>query len=363
MTPAVGPSSDQLLVLRADASGSMGTGHLMRLLALGQAWIDAGGRVVGLVADAPEPLAARLAATGIEVRWLPASHPDSRDGNTVREEMTEPMTVLAVDSPAVDAAYLDGLAGLADRVLVVDDMAALARYPVALVLNQNAHADRSAYPQGPGPRYLLGLRFAMLRREFRARPPSRIVPGRARHLLVTFGGADPFGMTLRTVRALGRLPKSDRDGLEVRVIVGAANQDAAAIHAAAAASALAVTLELTVDDMPSRMAWADCALVSGGTTVWELARAGCPALVVETGPSEALLAGGLARVGLSERLGPASRLDDEALMAAAARRLADADWRSEQARLGPRLVDGHGAERVVDELARLRHARRRTAQG
>ena len=33
------------LVIRADANGSVGTGHLMRCLALGQVWRDHGGQV------------------------------------------------------------------------------------------------------------------------------------------------------------------------------------------------------------------------------------------------------------------------------------------------------------------------------
>jgi len=34
----------QPLLIRADADTQIGTGHLMRCLALGQAWQDAGGR-------------------------------------------------------------------------------------------------------------------------------------------------------------------------------------------------------------------------------------------------------------------------------------------------------------------------------
>jgi UDP-2,4-diacetamido-2,4,6-trideoxy-beta-L-altropyranose hydrolase len=338
----------RLLVLRPDASPSIGTGHLMRLLALGQAWLDGGGRVRVLAGDAPGPLLDRLRTEGFAVD--PASDVDRPDPRLREILAADPDARAVIDSPRIGVPDLAALAGVADRVLVMDDMAALPHYPVAWVVNQNAHADRAAYPAESGPRYLLGLPYVLLRREFRRTWRARTIAARARHLLVAFGGADPGGMTYRAVHALDRLPAALRRDLEVRVVVGVANPAGGALEQAVAASSIAIALERDVRDMAGQMAWADLALSSGGTTVWELARSGCPTLVVETAPSEVLLAKGLARVGLFDRLGPAAALDDGVIATAIARRIDDARWRSEMAILGPSLVDGQGGARVIDAL-------------
>jgi spore coat polysaccharide biosynthesis predicted glycosyltransferase SpsG len=193
----------------------------------------------------------------------------------------------------------------------------------------------------------------MLRREFREPVAPRRVPDRVRRVLVTFGGADAPGMTRRTIQAIERVDPSLAHDLEVDVVIGAANADALSIERAAAASPLAISVARAVDDMPSRMAASDLGIVSGGTTVWELAHIGCPALVVETAPAEAFLVRGLETVGLFDRLGPAAQLADDTLVAAIARRLGDVDWRVAMAALGPRLVDGQGADRVVTALRTL----------
>ena len=250
-----------MLVLRADAGSAIGTGHVMRLLALGQAWLDDGGAAQFLVAEAPDWLTTRFDREGIEVRRINAAHPNPADSEAVVAALAaDPDARAVVDGLHVDEAYLDALAPVKNRVLAVDDMANLTRYPVAMVLNQNAHADRTSYPDG-ATRYLLGLGYTLLRREFRADPPARTVPPRARHLLVTFGGADPTGMTLRTIEALAELGVAGRD-LDVVAVAGAANPAAARLEAAAAGSPVPVTLERSVEDMASRMTWADLAVMS-----------------------------------------------------------------------------------------------------
>ena len=152
-----------------------------------------------------------------------------------------------------------------------------------------------------------GLRYVLLRREFRTPSQSRTVATRARRLLVAFGGADPVGMTLRTTVALENLSPALRRDLHVRIVVGAANPAWAALEGAASKSSIKVTLEREVGDMSALMKWADLAVSSGGITIWELAKSGCPTLVIETSPAERLLARGLGRVGLFDPLGDAER--------------------------------------------------------
>jgi spore coat polysaccharide biosynthesis predicted glycosyltransferase SpsG len=320
----------------------------MRLLALGQAWVDGGGHVEALI-RAPDALVARYRQERFAVLGDDeVTHGlDDRLAHLLRED---PKAVAAIDRADLGVDDLRGLGDGARRTLAIDDLASLPEYPIGIVLNQNAHADAARY-QGVRRR-LMGLRFVLLRREFRS-VPGRTVRQDGRRLLVTFGGGDPTGMTPRTLEAIGALPADVRDRLEVRAIGGAATHAADEIAAIAAASPMSVTVEQAVDDMVAEMTWADLAITSGGLTVWELARTGCPALVVATVPAEVALTAGLEAVDLFDRLGHGPEVDQGRLTTAIGARLGDVAWRARSARRGQELVDGLGAERVVAALAAL----------
>ncbi|HEX5241067.1 MAG TPA: hypothetical protein VFW20_08720 [Candidatus Limnocylindrales bacterium] len=331
----------------------------MRALAVAQAWIAAGGSVSWLAADAPDALASRATAAGASVERLDVASPGSpEDADVLAERMVSRPTARAiVDGLQFDDGYLSRLEPVASRVLLVDDMAMLASYPVGWVLNQNAHAARASYPAASPARFLLGLRYVALRPEFWPAPPERSFPPIARKVLVTFGGADPTSMALRTVDDLRALPPSVRRDVHVRVLVGAASTDAPTLHARTRSAMVDLGYRLEVgsatSEMPAEMAWADLAIVSGGTTVWELARMGTPALVIETVPPELDLVRGLHRVGLFESLGWHADLLPGTMATAVSRTMTDLEWRRRMSGLGRSLVDGQGARRVVTALSSI----------
>src|SRR3990172_7697964 len=67
------------MVLRADAGPGIGVGHLFRCLALGQAWLDAGGHVIVVTATRERAHLARLRREGFETRRIKAIFPDPSD--------------------------------------------------------------------------------------------------------------------------------------------------------------------------------------------------------------------------------------------------------------------------------------------
>jgi len=75
----------QTLIFRADASIAMGTGHVMRCLALGQAWRDAGGSCVFAMRESTLDIAKRLQREGMEVISISVAESANQDASIVGE--------------------------------------------------------------------------------------------------------------------------------------------------------------------------------------------------------------------------------------------------------------------------------------
>lgn len=340
------------VLLRADGDELSGTGHVMRMLALAQAVVDGGGEARLASARLAPGLETRLAQEALPVQHLsvtPGGKDDSQASLAAARELGADW--IAADGYAFGPGFQRGVSAAGRRLLLVDDFGHGRPYTAELVLDQNPgateglHAGRSART-----RLLLGGAFTLLRREFRttAAPcePAPLPP-RAHRVLVTLGGADPVDATSRVVAALRGLRDPE---LRVRVVIGPGNPRARALSAACDDP----RFELLVahPDMPGLMRWAELAVSAAGTTAYELATMGVPALLILLADNQRVVETGMAgpggpcaSLGFHDRLAPAAIAGAvEALCADPGRRAAMRD-------AGRRCIDGRGALRVRDAMA------------
>lgn len=341
------------LLIRADADASIGTGHVMRCLALGQHVQEQGGNVMFAVAHLPSTLEKRLQREGIAVRRTdaaPGSAEDARGAVRLAEETGGEWIV--IDGYALGATYQRRLQESGARILAWDDYGHADHYYADLVLNQNISADRSLYGDRElHTRLLLGTEYAVLRREFRDRREARDreQPDVARRLLVTLGGGDPDNVTATVLEALNA---PDVPDLDVRVVVGSASPHEAAVREASRRSRQDVTVLRNVGGIAGLMGWADAAVSAGGSTCWELTFFGVPNVVIVASENQRAIAEGLARAGASINVGSHADLTGPALSARLADLLHDCVQRTAIAERGRKLVDGRGGHRVLERMRR-----------
>jgi UDP-2,4-diacetamido-2,4,6-trideoxy-beta-L-altropyranose hydrolase len=334
------------LLIRADANAAIGTGHVMRCLALAQGWQDAGGTAVLAVAELPEALEKRLTAEQVEVVRLQAVPGTEWDATELAGlAVTRKANWVAVDGERFDPQYFETLKNSRCKTLWLDDFGSATVHACDLILNQNPGATRKSYPWfHDDSRLLLGTRYVMLRTEFRIAKPAGKTSKAAANLLVTFGGSDPDNLTERVLRVIAANPP----GVNVTVIVGSANPRLPTLRSLALSSG--VTVLTDPSNMPALMMESDLAVIAAGGTLWELLYCGCAAMSYSRNSVQASVIAQLAAAGAIENLGSADAFDAAGLCARIRYLAGSATEREKMQAAGRRIVDGEGVSRVVRAL-------------
>lgn len=344
------------LLIRADADDRIGTGHVMRCLAIAQAWQDGGGETHFAVARDIVGLRKRLEHETCELHPLdspPGSVSDAQETCSLAQSLQAGWII--VDGYHFDDSFQVWLKDSGRQFVLIDDHAHCQNYYADLVVNQNLHARESLYPRrDKNTRLLLGSKYALLRREFREWSNARRkIPRIARRILVTFGGSDPDNVTLRSFEALRMIASAKGlPHVEVVVVLGPGNRYADEIRSASADLKVSLEIVQNVSDMPQLMAWADLALGAGGSTCWERCLLSLPSLIVVLAENQREIAASLEEQQCAVDLGWYQEVSAKVIAEQVITLALDQERRRAMAKAARELVDGRGALRLVDELQR-----------
>src|SRR5215218_2699418 len=156
------------VLLRADASTRMGTGHVVRCLTLGRELL-ARGWAVNMTGHVPEGLATTVRDAGVEPHLMPLDLHVGDEPAWLEAHRLLVGGVVVVDSYRIGQTWHRRVAASGCRLTAIDDLASVPM-DVDLLVNQNLGATPERYRNlvPTGARVLVGPRFALVRPEFAA---------------------------------------------------------------------------------------------------------------------------------------------------------------------------------------------------
>lgn len=354
-------------VFRVDASTEIGSGHLMRCLALAGA-LRAGGaecsflcRSAGLGALADRIVAAGhalllLSQNEIAVdsdgpphaAWLPGGQRNDADACLAMLTGRRHADWLIVDHYALDHRWQSMMRGATSRIMVIDDLADRP-HDCDLLLDQNLIDDMQGRYDGLLPAAcvrLLGPRYALLREEFvrQTEPVERTTPEVPR-LLIMFGGADSQNLTRRAVERLVSIAWPG----DVDVVAGPLYGELASLQTAVSRLTRGY-LHAPANNIAELMRRAELALGSPGVASWERCACALPAITIAQADNQEGVGRTLGEAGANFYLGRAESVTDDALIAALRTWLANDSARKAMSRAAAAVCDGDGLRRVVAKL-------------
>ena len=343
------------LIVRADSSVDIGTGHIMRCIALAQAWQDQGGDVTFLSYCDSKVLRQHIIDEGFDFVPIKNPHPNPCDLRQIlttlkqlKTQNSKLKTWLVVDGYHFTPDYQKAIRENGYKLLVIDDIAHLDHYHADILLNQNIHASSLRYSCDSDTVKLLGSKYVLLRREFlKYKDWKRKIPGKAKKILVTMGGGDPDNVTVKVIRALNSLNDPD---LEVKIVAGPANPNIDALNNALLSAQCSMHIVHNVKGMPELMAWADIAVSAGGSTCWEMCLMGLPMILIVTADNQEGSVDGLYKAGAANSLGWFSEVSVLNISRSLNCIFHDHRMREIMSLQENRLIDGNGASRVINVM-------------
>lgn len=344
------------IIFRADANARIGTGHIMRCIALAHACQKRGGHVTFLSHCQSETLQHQIIKTGFNFIFVKHSHPDPDDLNHVLDRLHRfpdgidpPWFVL--DGYHFDADYQNAIYEAGAKMVVIDDYQHLPYYHADIILNQNIGAEQLNYPCRDHTLQMLGSRYVLLRNDFLAwHNWERKISDMGKKILITLGGADPDNVAHKVITLLQRL---DVDELEAIVVCGANNPHIETVQTACERSTFPIRMLRNAQNMSELMAWADICISGAGITSWELAYMGLPQVILILAENQRQVANNLARYHIALDLGWYSEINDDDFLVRLRDLIFSPERRSAMSKNGREIIDGEGADRVSSKMANL----------
>jgi UDP-2,4-diacetamido-2,4,6-trideoxy-beta-L-altropyranose hydrolase len=346
-------------VLRADANRRIGAGHLMRCLALAQEWRHSGGTAAFAGSCESPALRDRIESAGFDFLNITPGLTEQEDSRALLQLTAgadRRQTPIVLDGYDFGEYHQRAVRSAGHPLVVIDDMAHLEFYHANAIVNQNVDARALPYHGTPETLMLLGPEYVLLRDEFR-RWREPVAHGESDpagksgqpRVLITMGASDPVNATLAVAEAVADSP------IRCKVVVGPTSRWAETLRARFH-DREHIELISNPGSMPQLMDWADVAITAGGSTCYELAFMGVPALIVTIARNQYRIARGLDEQGVARHLGDARAVSAHEIASALHNLLHNDALRRMMSGRGRELVDGLGSSRVVSAINGLDHA-------
>lgn len=364
------------LAFRADASLSMGTGHVMRCLTLAEALKNQGAESHFIVREHPGHLQEVITSRGFGASCLPTVLPrplsdkratgacggkpanDNYSRRDWGDDAQQTRAILAtlqpdwlvVDHYALDQRWESAVQPYCRKLAVIDDLADRP-HRCDLLLDQNLGRQVQDYA-GLVPQHcnvLTGPQYALLRPEFAALRPYSLQRRRdpaLKHLLISMGGVDLPNATGLVLQALkpGSLPRDCR----ISVVMGITAPWLQQVREQASHMAWPTEVLVNTSDLAQCMADSDLAIGAAGSTSWERCCLGLPTLIVVLADNQWPGARALQEARAGDLIGGVSEIASQ--LAPTVQALTHRHRLLRLSAASAAVADGRGVDRVLHEL-------------
>lgn len=308
------------ILIRADSSLNIGTGHITRCLTLGFHLKKLGlnvafvsrildGNIISLV----EEKQFKVIKLSSPMGPIEGSQYDKMRGVPIQTEINEIQNVLDLEIPdwvivdhyGLDITWEKSIRNRGVKLLSLDDL--LRNHNCNALLDQNYHSKRTTYNHllPSTSKIFVGPEYALLNPDFMKLPHRKRNFEKIQNILVFFGGTDPNGETLKFIRGTTNLTQ-----FNFEIVIGKNNPFLEEIKNTCSGLPN-FNLHIQIDTMAKLINNSDLYFGSGGTITWERCSLGLPGICVSVAENQSEVSRILGVKMVHEYLGESNKLTGE----------------------------------------------------
>ena len=361
------------IIIRADASHTIGTGHIMRCLTLAHELHDhihenmpEKSAITFICRELSPFLKKKITSSPFELIEL-KNDKNSTEWN--QEWDAEQCKKLLLKRPKVNLLIQDHyqlnkpwqilLQPYYHKLLVIDDLAN-RNHQTSFLLDQTFGRTAQDYKPWINEtcHLLTGSQFILLRKEFieliATAKIKRQQTAKVAHILLSLGGMDPENISEIIINTLIKFTENNRatESLTLTIVM-----NSAALHLSKIKKIIKaydwINIHIDSDNMSGLMLEADIAIGASGTSAWERCSLGLPTLSVQLAENQALVSHNLAKHGAIINLGLGSELTPSKIINKLMLLIEDNVIYQKMSAQSFQCCDGKGASRISTKLLPL----------
>tara|TARA_Y100000816_G_scaffold291563_1_gene283301 strand:- start:1703 stop:2737 length:1035 start_codon:yes stop_codon:yes gene_type:complete len=335
---------DKTIIFWVEASQMVATGHFMESLALAKAFKNKSINVHFII-NRYEPVEAKLFSANITFSIFKIDDVD-KVISFINDHFKD--TVIIINHRNIQLYCMEKLKS-ENHLLVVIDQLGNKKIICDILINSSIISDWLKYDFIENfPTCLFGPDFTILRDEFlKLNKIEKSFENDFPIVLVTMGGVDRTGATLRIVRALKSLNISSNKKIVIGKGFAHTNELKVLLNSEGFKT---FQLYQNINDLGEKMSKADVVISAGGNTVSELACVGTPGLILWEDLHEKIQGEEFEKEGIVINLGNGLKTDLRKIISNIESLLLDIKKRKSMSNAGKKLIDGRGVERIINKI-------------
>lgn len=355
-------TSPQLILIRVDGNAKIGMGHIARCLTLASGLRERGWREIYFLSRDYAPGRKKLENSGFPLILIPESLPTSIESAEVRKTVeNHHISLVVVDILENSTTYLDSSIPENVKVVSLFDLSEPPPIRRGLIFNHNYYWFQSQQETVKwkswfgGPDYvLIEPLYQKLRNQKEYQSSAGAIhespylsEEKPLKIFLNQGGGDPFGLTLKILKAF---PSNFK--MEVDVVLGAAFNFQSELKNLLLELKYPVRIyqDLGRAELAELMMKSDWAVTAAGILMYELLCLGIPSMVVCHHEEHNRVASLLHERNTVYNLGIGESLSEEKIRGEFGTIFGNIELQKMFRTLGKILVDGKGLERTLERI-------------